>query len=200
MLKVGLTGSIGTGKSTVSKIFKDLGAYVLDADKIVHDLLKKKEVKEQIREKFGDVFDEKGEIDRKKLASVIFENEKKKKELESIIHPLVFKEIQLRLKEIEKKDPDSVVVVEVPLMIETGSYKNYDKVIVVYAPENLQLERLVKKGMTEEEALKRIKSQMPVEEKVKYADFVINNTGSFDELKKQVENIYKHLKTLVGKK
>jgi dephospho-CoA kinase len=194
MVKVGLTGSIGTGKSTVAQIFKQLGAYVIDADKIVHSLLKRDDVKKKIKDIFGDVFDDNGEVDKKKLASIVFSNPEKKKLLENILHPLVFQEIQNWLKEIEKKDPEGVAVAEVPLMIETGSYKNYDKVIVVYAPENLQLKRLLKKGMSEEEAIKRIKSQMPIDEKVKYADIVIYNTGSIEELKKSVEDIYIRLK------
>ncbi len=200
MLKVGLTGSIGTGKSTVAKIFKELGAYVIDADSIVHTLLKQNNVKEKVREILGDVFDEKGDIDKKKVASIIFNNPEKKKQIEALLHPLVFQYIQNWLSDIEKKDPDAIAVVEVPLMIETGSYKNYDLVIVIYAPEKLQLERLLKKGMTEEEALSRIKSQMPIEEKVKYADIVIKNTGSLEELKKEVEKVYRYMKTFKGKK
>ena len=194
MLKVGLTGSIGTGKSTVSKIFKELGAYVIDADQIVHSLLKEESVKEKIREILGNVFDDKGEIDKKKVAEIIFNNPEKKKQLEALIHPLVFERIQEKIKNIEKKDPDAVVVVEVPLMIETGSYKNYDVVIVVYAPEEIQLKRLLKRGMEKKDALKRIKSQMPIDEKVKYADIVIENTGTLEELKKKVENVYRELK------
>ncbi len=194
MLKVGLTGSIGTGKSTVSKIFKELGAYVIDADQIVHSLLKEESVKEKIREILGNVFDDKGEIDKKKVAEIIFNNPEKKKQLEALIHPLVFERIQEKIKNIEKKDPDAVVVVEVPLMIETGSYKNYDVVIVVYAPEEIQLKRLLNRGMEKEDALKRIKSQMPIDEKVKYADIVIENTGTLEELKKKVENVYRELK------
>jgi len=194
LLKVGLTGSIGTGKSTVSKIFKELGAYVIDADQIVHSLLKEESVKEKIREILGNVFDDKGEIDKKKVAEIIFNNPEKKKQLEALIHPLVFERIQEKIKNIEKKDPDAVVVVEVPLMIETGSYKNYDVVIVVYAPEEIQLKRLLNRGMEKEDALKRIKSQMPIDEKVKYADIVIENTGTLEELKKKVENVYRELK------
>ncbi len=194
MLKVGLTGSIGTGKSTVAKIFKELGAYVIDADQIVHSLLKEESVKEKIREILGNVFDDKGEIDKKKVAEIIFNNPEKKKQLEALIHPLVFERIQEKIKNIEKKDPDAVVVVEVPLMIETGSYKNYDVVIVVYAPEEIQLKRLLNRGMEKEDALKRIKSQMPIDEKVKYADIVIENTGTLEELKKKVENVYRELK------
>ena len=194
MKKIGLTGSIGTGKSTVAKMFQELGAYVIDADKIVHELLKRKDVKEKIREAFGDVFDSKGEVDRKKLASIVFNNPEKKKILENILHPLVFQEINRFFKEVEKKDPKAVAIAEVPLMIETGSYKNYDKIIVVYAPEELQLKRLLEKGMSKEEAIKRIKSQMPIDEKVKYADIVIENTSTLGDLRKKVEEVYKKLK------
>ncbi len=194
MRKIGLTGSIGTGKSTVAKMLQELGAYVIDADKIVHELLKRKNVKEKIREAFGDVFDSKGEVDRKKLASIVFNNPEKKKILENILHPLVFQEINRFFKEVEKKDPKAVAIAEVPLMIETGSYKNYDKIIVVYAPEELQLKRLLEKGMSKEEAIKRIKSQMPIDEKVKYADIVIENTSTLEDLRKKVEEVYKKLK------
>ncbi len=194
MKKIGLTGSIGTGKSTVAKIFQELGAYVIDADKVVHELLKREDVKEKIREAFGDVFDSKGEVDRKKLASIVFNNPEKKKVLENILHPLVFQEINRFFKEIEEKDPEAVAIAEVPLMIETGSYKNYDKIIVVYAPEELQLKRLLEKGMSKEEAIKRIKSQMPIDEKVKYADIVIENTSTLEDLRKKVEEVYKKLK------
>ncbi len=194
MKKIGLTGSIGTGKSTVAKIFQELGAYVIDADKVVHELLKREDVKEKIREAFGDVFDSKGEVDRKKLASIVFNNPEKKKVLENILHPLVFQEINRFFKEVEEKDPEAVAIAEVPLMIETGSYKNYDKIIVVYAPEELQLKRLLEKGMSKEEAIKRIKSQMPIDEKVKYADIVIENTSTLGDLRKKVEEVYKKLK------
>ncbi|WP_029520717.1 dephospho-CoA kinase [Persephonella sp. IF05-L8] len=196
MLKVGLTGSIGTGKSTVASIFKELGAYVIDADEVVHKLLKRKDIKEKIRKEFGDVFTPEGEIDRKKLASIVFNNPEKKKKLEQILHPEVFKEIEKFFKQVEEKDPNAVAIADVPLMIETGSYKNYYPVIVVYAPREVQLERLIKRGMDKEDALRRIKSQMPIEEKVKYADIVIDNTGSLQDLRKKVEEVYEKLKKM----
>ncbi|WP_457644619.1 dephospho-CoA kinase [Persephonella sp.] len=200
MLKIGLTGSIGTGKSTVGKIFSELGAYVIDADKIVHALLRREDIKEKIRKEFGDVFDSKGEIDRKKLGSIVFKDPEKKRKLESIIHPEVRKEIKRRIKEIEKKDPEGVVIVEVPLLIETGSYRDYDIVILVYAPEELQIERLRKKGFTEEEALRRIRSQLPIDEKVKYADIVIYNTEDLEKLEQNVKSVYEKLKERVEKR
>ncbi len=195
MLKVGLTGSIATGKSTVESIFKELGVPVIDADEVVHKLLKEEKIKNKFVEILGNVLDEKGEIDRKKVAKIIFSNQEKRKEIEKIIHPEVFKYIQNWIKEKEKENHDFVIV-SVPLMIETGSYKNYDKIIVVYAPKEIQLKRLKKKGMSEEEALKRINAQMDIEEKMKYADFVINNTGSIEDLRKEVEKIYKKLKEI----
>ncbi|NPA12675.1 MAG: dephospho-CoA kinase [Aquificae bacterium] len=197
MVKVGLTGSIATGKSTVAELFRQLGAYVIDADKIVHSLLEQEEIKNRIKEEFGDVFTTDGKVDRKKLANIVFRDKGKKKTLENILHPEVFKKIQQFFKDVEKKDPKGVAIAEVPLMIETGSYKHYDQIIVVYAPLETQIERLIKKGMSKEEALSRIKAQMPIEEKVKYGDFVINNTSTLQELKKQVEDIYQKLKEMV---
>jgi len=200
MLKVGLTGSIATGKSTVAELLKKEGAYVIDADKVVHSLLEKEDIKQKIRELFGNVFTENGSVDKKKLAQIVFSNERKRKQLESILHPEVFREIERFFTDVWEKDLKAVAVAEVPLMIETGSYKNYDVVVVVYAPENVQLERLTKKGMEKEEAIKRIRSQMSPEEKIKYGDFVINNAGSLEELEKEVKKLYQKLKKLAEKK
>jgi len=197
MLKVGLTGSIGTGKSTVARLLEKEGAYVIDADKIVHNLFNRQDIKDKIKKLFGDVFKKDGSVDRKKLAKIIFYNEKKKKQLEALLHPEVSKEIKRFFIRVKEKDPDAVAVAEVPLMIETGSYKEYDVVVVVYAPFELQLQRLIKKGMDKDEAIKRIKSQMPPEEKVKYADFVMNNTG--ENLQTQVKELYMKLKNIAKK-
>jgi len=196
MLKVGLTGSIGTGKSTVLKIFKDLGAYVIDADEIVHSLYKKKYIQEKVKSKFGDVFNEDNSLNRKKVAEIIFNNPEKKKILESIIHPEVRKEINNKIKDIENKDKNAIVIVEIPLLIETGQYREYETVVVVYSPRDLQLDRLLKKGLSKEEALKRINSQMDIEEKLKYADFVIDNSSSIENLKKEVIKTFNNLKRL----
>ena len=194
MIKVGLTGSIGTGKSTVLKIFKDLGAYVIDADQIVHQLYTKREVQEEIKREFGNVFNEDGSLDRKKVAQIIFNDINKKRILERLVHPKVRSEIYKILKNIEKNEKNAIVIVEIPLLIETGQYREYDKVIVVYSPKNLQIERLLKKGFSKEEALKRINSQMDIEEKIKYADFVIENISSFEDLKENVKKVFNELK------
>jgi len=196
MLKIGLTGSIGTGKSTVRKLFEELGAYTIDADKVVHQLLTREDVKREIREKIGDVFNSKGEIDRKKLAGIVFNNYEKKKLLENIIHPKVREEIDRIIKSIENSDKEAIVIVEVPLLIETGSYKNYDLVIVVYAPFEKQLERLISKGFSKEDAIKRIQSQMNIEEKIKFADIVIDNSKDLENLKNEVYKAFKNIKEI----
>jgi len=200
MLKVGLTGSIGTGKSTASKLFKELGAYTISADEIVHDLFKEENVKGEIRENFGDVFDSDGNVDRKKLASIVFSNKDKKYILEQIIHPKVRKKIENEIKNIEKVDKNAIVIVEVPLLIETGSYKDYDLVIVVYSPKEKQIERLISKGFSEEEAIKRINSQISIEQKLKYADIVIDNSSDIENLKKEVYKAFKQLREIKNEK
>ena len=200
MLKVGLTGSIGTGKSTVLKLFNQLGAYTVDVDKIVHQLYKRKDIQEKVKKEFGKVFNEDGSLNRKKVAKIIFNNPEKKKVLENIIHPEVRREVKKFIQNIEKKDKNPIVIVEVPLLIETGQYKEYDKVIVVYSPKDLQLKRLINKGYSRKEALKRINSQMDIEEKLKFADFIIKNISSIEDLKKQVKEVFTQLKRINDEK
>jgi dephospho-CoA kinase len=201
MIKVGLTGSIGTGKSTVAKIFEKLGAYVIDADKVVHQLFENEDVKEEIVSTFGkSILDNQGKIDKKKLAQIIFTDKEKKKKLENILHPKVRQKIQEFIEDVYKKDKNAVVVAEIPLLIETGMYKNYDKVLVVYAPKDLQLKRLLEKGFSEDEAKRRINSQMDIEEKLKYADIIIENTSSLKELEEKVKDIYENLKKEAAEK
>jgi dephospho-CoA kinase len=201
MIKVGLTGSIGTGKSTVAKIFEKLGAYVIDADKVVHQLFENEDVKEEIVSTFGkSILDNQGKIDKKKLAQIIFTDKEKKKKLENILHPKVRQKIQEFIEDVYKKDKNAVVVAEIPLLIETGMYKNYDKVLVVYAPKDLQLKRLLEKGFSEDEAKRRINSQMDIEEKLKYADIIIENTSSLKELEEKVKDIYEILKKEAAEK
>ncbi|MEZ0323557.1 MAG: dephospho-CoA kinase [Hydrogenothermaceae bacterium] len=195
MKVIGLTGGIATGKSTVEEIFKKLGCYVIDADKVVHNLYKDESIKRKIKNLFSEeVFDEYGEIDRKKLAHIVFKDSSKRKLLENLIHPEVNKFIEKWVEDIGQKDQNAIVIVSVPLMIETGSYKKYDKIILVYASKDLQLERLIKKGYTQEEALSRINAQMDIEEKLKYADYVIYNTKSLEDLEKEVIALYEKIK------
>ncbi len=191
MKLIGLTGGIATGKSTVEKILENLGAKVIDADKIVHFLLNQDFIKEEIRKFFPNVFDDKNKIDRKKLAQIIFNDFQKKKVLENILHPLVHQYIEEWIEANKDKD---ILFISVPLMIETGSYKRYDKIVLVYAPKELQLKRLMEKGYTKEEAIARINAQMDIEEKRKYANYIIENTGSIQDLEMKVMELYHELK------
>lgn len=195
MKVIGLTGGIATGKSSAEEIFRQLGAYVIDADKVVHQLYQKEEIKQSLKEMFGeDIFDGSGSLDRKKLAGIIFSDFQKRKMLEEFIHPKVNGFIKNWIEEISQKDKDAIVIVSVPLMIETGSYKNYQKIIVVYAPKQMQIERLIKKGYSYDEALGRINAQMDIDEKLKYADYVIMNTADFEYLRKEVERVFDEIK------
>lgn len=193
---IGLTGGIGTGKSETEEIFRKLGAYVIDADKVVHELYKREDIKEKVKNIFSedDIFDNNKEIDRKKIAKIVFSNEAKRKALEDVIHPQVNEYIKNWLNQIEKDDPDAIAIVSAALMIETGSYKNYEKVILVYAPKEVQIERLLKKGYKYEEAIARINAQMDIEEKLKYCDYVIMNVYSLEYLQQQVERLFNEIK------
>jgi len=190
--KVGLTGNIGCGKSTVAQMFKEMGAYVLDADKLIHSLYKKGHpVYEKVLKVFGkEILDESGNINRKKLADIVFRDEEKLRKLEEITHMALYEEVE----RITKKLPqDSLFILEASLLVEKGSYKNYDKLIVVYAPYEVCKERALKRGMSEEDFERRWKKQMPIEEKVKYADYVIDNSKSLEETYKQVREVYQEL-------
>jgi len=189
MLKVGLTGNIGCGKSTVASIFKSLGAYVFDADKIVRGFYEEKgEVYKKVVEAFGrEILDQEGNIDRKKLADLVFGDREKLRILEEITHEALYE----RLKEEFKKLPeDALVLVEASLLIEKGSYKDYDKLIVVYAPYEVCKERAIKAGFSEEDFERRWRLQLPPEEKVKYAHYVIDNSGSLEDTIRQVKEVY----------
>jgi len=196
MIVVGLTGSVGTGKSTVAKFFKELGAYLIDWDilarEVVHPHLK---AWEGIVAYFGrDVLNEDLTLNRQKLADIVFEDKGKVAKLNQIVHPEIFIEDQRITKEIENLDPDALVVKDIPLLTEASHGKSFDKIIVVYASEETQLKRLEERGMSREDAENRIKSQLPLAEKVKFADFIINNDGSLEETKRQVEQVYSLLK------
>jgi len=194
MKVIGLTGGIATGKSTVERILENLGAKVIDADKVVHKLLSDENVKNEIRQYFPDAFDNEENIDRKKLASIVFNDYEKKRVLENILHPKVNQEIDKWIEINKKENSEQVLFVSVPLMIETGSYKKYDKIVLVYAPREFQIKRLIEnKGYSYEEALARINAQTDIEEKRKYADYIIENTGTIQELEEKVKQLYEIL-------
>jgi len=194
MKRVGLTGNIGCGKSTVSSMFRELGAFVVDADKVIHSFYKKGHpVYERVLEVFGrEILDEEGNVDRKKLAKIVFSDKEKLKKLEEITHKALYEELERLEKTLPK---DGVLILEASLLVEKGSYKKFDKLIVVYAPYEVCRERALKRGFSLEDFERRWKLQMPIEEKVKYGDFVIDNSGSLEETYEQVKEVYEKLKS-----
>lgn len=196
MIIVGLTGSVGTGKSTVANFFKELGAYVIDWDELAREAVRPhSRAWKQIVEYFGkDVLNKDLTIDRQALAKMVFTGEIKMTKLNQIVHPEVFKEDERITNEIKGRDPDALVIKDIPLLFELSHPISVDKIIVVSANEQTQLRRLKEKGMSNEDAKNRMKSQLPLEEKVKSAAFVINNNGPLTETRRQVEEIFSLLK------
>ena len=196
MIIVGLTGSVGTGKSTVDNFFRELGAYIIDWDELAREVVSPhSKAWEEIVEYFGkDILNEDLTLNRQKLADIVFPDKEKVAKLNQIVHPQVFKEDERITGEIKSLDPDALIIKDIPLLSELARHIFVDKIIVVAASEQAQLRRLEEKRMSREDAKNRIKSQLPLEEKMKFADFVINNDGPLEETKKQVEEVYSLLK------
>jgi len=196
MIIVGLTGSVGTGKSTVTNFFRQLGAYIIDWDELAREVIRPHlRAWEEIVEYFGKEFlNEDLTINRQKLAEIVFSDKEKVAKLNQIVHPEVFKEDERITNEIKSLDPDALIIKDIPLLFELTRPIFADKVVVVSASEQTQLSRLEEKGMSREDAQNRIKSQLPLEEKIESADFVINNDGPLEETKKQVEEIHSLLR------
>ncbi len=195
MTTVGLTGGIATGKSTVASLLARLGAVVLDADQMVRELQRPgTTVYEAIRETFGpNILQSDGTIDRKRLGEMVFQDEGVRRRLEAIVHPALVAAIEERLRAFEAQGV-RLCVVELPLLIEAGAQGRFDWVVVVTAPEEVQVSRLMAdRGLTREEALARIQSQMSLQEKVAVADFVIENVGALEEVEARVRELYRAL-------
>ena len=197
MLKVGLTGSIAVGKSYVCECFRELGCRVLDADKTAREVVEPGTLGLQlIIDEFGiEVLQPSGELDRKRLGAIVFADEEKRKLLNSIVHPLVIEAQDRWLTECEHRDPDGVAIVDAALMIESGGYKRFDKLIVVWCEAAIQLQRLMARdGLTESEAKKRIGSQMPQEEKKRFADYLIDTSAGSEDTREQVVHLFAKLR------
>lgn len=194
MLKVGLTGGIACGKSHVLAELSRLGAETIDADKIAHQVMAPgHDAFDKIVGHFGrQILAPDGTIDRKKLGAIVFTDGEELKRLNAIVHPQVLSEEMLRIEELMLRlAPPWMVVVDAALMIEVGSHTRYDKLIVVYCTPNLQMQRLMSRdGLTVEQALLRISRQMPIAQKVAYADYVIDNSGKWTDTRNQVHHVY----------
>ena len=196
MLRVGLTGGLACGKSVVAKMMVARGAHVIEADAIARDLMRPGQpVFEAVVKHFGrEIVNQDGEIDRAALAKIAFQGGRIV-ELNQLVHPAVVQRQRDWLNEMEARDPGGISIVDATLMIEVGTYKNYDKVIVVTCRPEIQKQRLrTRSGLSEEEIEARVRSQMPLEEKVKYADFVIDNSGDLPDTRRQVEQVNSKLR------
>jgi len=196
MLKVGLTGSIAVGKSFVCDVFRELGCHVLDADQVARDVVGiGLPGLEQIVDEFGeDILSAEGALDRAKMASIVFADEKKRLLLNSIVHPLVFEAQNEWLAECEREDPDGIAIVDAALMIESGGYRRFETLIVVWCEPDIQFQRLMKRdGLSAADARSRIASQMPQEEKKRFADHLIDTSGGFDSTRDQCRQVHSQL-------
>lgn len=197
MLIVGLTGGYASGKSTVTKMFVDLGAILIDADQLAREVVELgKPAWSEIVAHFGEgILLENKEIDRKALGEIVFRNKKERERLNAIVHPKVLERELEAIDDIRERKPDVIVILSVPLLIESGHFNYCDRIVVVNVDEETHIKRLMERdGFSREEAVKRISAQMPLSEKVKYADFVIDNNGSLEETKMQVKKVFKLLK------
>jgi len=202
VLKVGLTGGFACGKSTVAKMCSDLGAHLIYADKIAHELYRPgQQVYEELVKRFGqEIVQPDGEIDRAKLATIVFNNGRVE-ELNKIVHPAVIRRQEQLMYEISTREPNAVIMVEAALIFEAGAKNRFSKMIVVTCRPDQKVARYAQRaGIDEavatEEVQRRSKAQLPDEEKMRRADYVIDNSGSLERTRQQVERVYAVLKTL----
>jgi len=193
MLRVGLTGSIGVGKSFVAGVLAELGCHVLDADLTAREVVEPRSVAlEKVVAEFGpEVLQPDGSLDRTKLGQLVFNDAERRAMLNSIIHPYIIARQDEVVREWEALASDVIAVVDAALMIESGGYKRFDKMIVVHCRPEVQLQRLMSRnGLSREEAEKRISAQMSQDEKKKFADYLIDTSEGFDDTRRQTEKVY----------
>jgi dephospho-CoA kinase len=195
-LLLGVTGGIATGKTTVANMLQELGAPIIDFDVISHQLVEPGQLAlKDIVDFFGNqVLQENGQLDRKKLSDIVFGDMEKRKKLESFIHPRIREVVIGQVDEITRKDPEAIIQVVIPLLIETNMSHMFHKNLLVYTPRETQIERLMERdSISREVAANILKAQMPIDEKVGYADYVINNENALEETRKQVTELWKNL-------
>jgi dephospho-CoA kinase len=199
MILVGLTGGIGSGKSSVTEMFKDEGAYVIDFDYLARVVV------EPDTPAWRDIIDYFGPkilspdrtLNRSKLAEIVFSDAQSRKALEGFTHSRIFEKQDSLLEDIKIKDPNAIVIVDVPLLFELSLNKKFDKIILVYVSRDVQIERAIKRdALHKEEVEKRLKAQIPIEEKTLLSDYIINNEGSLKNTKDQVKKVIRELKKL----
>jgi dephospho-CoA kinase len=201
MLRVGLTGSIAVGKSFVSGVLAGLGCHVVDSDEIARKVVEPGTAGlQRVVDSFGaGVVREDGTLDRAALGAIVFGSEERRATLNSILHPLIMEEQDALLKSWELEDPRGVGVVDAALLVESGGFRRFDKLVVVHCRPEVQLERLMRRNnLSREEAQARINTQLPQAEKLKHADFDVDTSGSFEETRARVFEVYEQLRKLAA--
>ena len=190
---LGLTGGIGTGKSTVANMLKEKGIPVVDTDLISREVIEYPEIIEKIKlEISNEVFDFNNKLDRKKISEIVFENQEKLKKLNEIMHPEILKKMWDEVEELKKNH--KIIVVDVPLLFEINMEKEVDKILLIYASKEIQLKRIMERdGRTREEAVKIISSQMPLYKKREKSHYIIQNNDSLEKLEKNLDKIVQKL-------
>ena len=199
MLRVGLTGSIAVGKSFVTSVLGDLGGRTIDADAIAREVVAPGSpgLVSVVAAFGGTILTAEGTLDRKKLGEVVFSDELRRKQLNSILHPLIIARQDELLRKWELEEPGGVAVVDAALMIESGGFRRFDKIIVVHCRPEVQLQRVMDRdGLSREAAEKKISSQMSQEEKLKFADYRIDTSAGFEDTRRQTEELYKQLQSI----
>jgi len=197
MLRVGLTGSIGVGKSYVASLFEELGCHVLDADQTAREVvLPGTPGLKVVTEAFGEeILNPDGTLNRKQLGALVFADEAQRQRLNYLLHPFIIARQDEILNEWEAEDPEGIGIVDAALMIESGGYRRFDKLIVVHCRPEVQLERLMlRDNLSRDEAQRRIDSQMPQEEKQKFADYLIDTSDGFELTREQTIKVYNDLR------
>ena len=201
MLRVGLTGGLASGKSFVGRALADLGCYLIEADKLGHAVMEPGgEAYDAIVQEFGrDILDEEGRISRRKLSGIVWNNPERLEKLSSFVHPPVQKREETRMAEIAQADPGAIAVVEAAILVETGRYKSFDRLIVVTCWPEHQMERALERGSySREEVVARLSRQLPLEEKLRVADYVIDTSGAKEATLEQVHKVYDSLRSLTA--
>ena len=199
MLKVGLTGSIAVGKSYVCEVFRNLGAFVIDADQTAREVVAPEtQGWRLIIEQFGsNILLPNNEIDRAKLGAIVFADKEKRQLLNSIVHPLVIEKQNEWIQRKESENADGIAIIDAALMIESGGYRRFAKLIVVWCAAEIQISRLMtRNGLSRAEAVQRINAQMSQTEKKRYADFLIETTEGFEATRQQTVEVFEQLKLL----
>jgi dephospho-CoA kinase len=199
MLRVGLTGSIAVGKSYVASAFGELGCHVLDADQTAREAVSPgSSGLETVVKEFGvEVLNPDGTLNRQRLGTIIFADEEKRQRLNHILHPFIIARQDEIMREWERDDPNGIGIIDAALMIESGGYRRFDKLIVVHCRPEVQLERLMlRNGLSRDEAQARIDAQMPQAEKQRYADFLIDTSDGFEPTRNRTIEVYNSLRKL----